>query len=89
MTAITNIGRQTSVLIGEPTAGYTTTNLGFKLNEYSGLNLAVDYATDRNGKVYPKNINPEILMTEGDNFEDLAKDQKVKKAIPWLRENKK
>ncbi len=87
MTAITTIGRHKSILIGEPSAGYTTTNLGFKLNGYSGLNLAVDYATDRNGKVYPKNINPEILITEGDNFEDLAKDQKVKKAISWLREN--
>ena len=87
MTAITTIGRHKSILIGEPTAGYTTINLGFKLNEYSGLNLAVDYATDRNGKVYPKNINPEILITDGDNFENLAKDQKVKKAISWLREN--
>ena len=87
MTAITTIGRHKSILIGEPSAGYTTTNLGFKLNGYSGLNLAVDYGTDRNGKVYPKNINPEILITDGDNFEDLAKDQKVKKAISWLREN--
>lgn len=87
MTAITTIGRHKSILIGEPTAGYTTTNLGFKLNEYSGLNLAVDYATDRNGKVYPKNITPEILIIEGDNFEDLGKDQKVRKAISWLRKN--
>lgn len=87
MTAITTIGRHKSILIGEPTAGYTTTNLGFKLNEYSGLNLAVDYATDRNGKVYPKNITPEILIIGGDNFEDLGKDQKVRKAISWLRKN--
>ncbi|MEJ7559939.1 MAG: S41 family peptidase [Pedobacter sp.] len=88
MTAITTIGRNNSILIGEPTAGYTTTNLGFKLNEYSGLNLAVDYASDRNGKVYPKNINPDILVANGDNFEILAKDEKVKKAISWLRKNK-
>jgi carboxyl-terminal processing protease len=87
MTAITTIGRPNSILIGEPTAGYTTINLGFKLNKYSGLNLAVDYATDRNGKVYPKNINPEILITDGDNFEDLTKDKKIRKAISWLREN--
>jgi carboxyl-terminal processing protease len=88
MTAITTIGRSNSIRIGEPTAGYTTTNLGFKLNEYSGLNLAVDYAMDRNGKVYPKNIDPEILVAGGDNFEVLTKDQKVIKAISWLRENK-
>lgn len=88
MTAITTIGRNKSVLIGEPTGGYTTTNLGFKLNEYSGLNLAVDYASDRNGKVYPKNIDPDILVSNGDNFEVLIKDLKVKKAISWLRKNK-
>lgn len=88
MTAITTIGRDKSILIGEPTGGYTTTNLGFKLNEYSGLNLAVDYASDRNGKVYPKNINPDILVSNGDNFEFLNKDEKVKKAISWLRKSK-
>ncbi|WP_432712309.1 S41 family peptidase [Pedobacter sp.] len=88
MTAITTIGRYKSILIGEPTAGYTTTNLGFKLNEYSGLNLAVDYAADRNGKIYPENINPDILVSEGDNFEVLHKDQKVKKAIAWIRKNR-
>lgn len=88
MTAITTIGRYKSILIGEPTGGYTTSNLGFKLNEYSGLNLAVDYASDRNGKVYPKNINPDILVSNGDNFEFLKKDEKVKKAISWLRKNK-
>jgi carboxyl-terminal processing protease len=88
MLAITTIGRFKSILIGEQTGGYTTTNLGFKLNEYSGLNLAVDYASDRNGKVYPKNINPDILVSNGDNFESLNKDEKVKKAISWLRKNK-
>uniref|UniRef100_UPI003D7F8EF9 S41 family peptidase n=1 Tax=Pedobacter sp. TaxID=1411316 RepID=UPI003D7F8EF9 len=88
MTAITTIGRYNSILIGEPTAGYTTTNLGFKVNEYSGLNLAVDYAADRNGKIYPKNINPDILVSDGDNFEVLHKDQKVKKAIAWIKKNR-
>ena len=88
MTAITTIGRDKSILIGEPSRGYTTTNLGFKLNEYSGLNLAVDYASDRNGMVYPKNISPDILVSDGDNFEVLKKDQKVKAAISWFRKNK-
>jgi carboxyl-terminal processing protease len=88
MTAITTIGRHKSILIGEPTAGYTTINLGFKLNEYSGLNLAVDYASDRNGKVYPEKINPGILVSDGDNFDFLKKDQKVKAAISWLKKNK-
>ncbi len=78
MTAITTIGRDKSIFIGEPSRGYTTTNLGFKLNEYSGLNLAVNYASDRNGKVYHKNISSGILVSDGDNFDVLNKDQKVK-----------
>lgn len=88
MTAITTIGREKSILIGEPTRGLTTTNLGFKLDAYSGLNLAVDYATDRNGKVYSKNINPDILVPDGDNFEALDQDEKVKQAVTWLEKNK-
>lgn len=88
MTAITFIGRAKSTLIGEPSAGYTTTNLGFELNKYSGLNLAVDYASDRNKKIYPKNIEPNIMVSNGDNFEVLSQDEKIKKAISWLKENK-
>lgn len=88
MTAITTIGRERSIRIGEATAGYTTTNLGFELNEYSGLNLAVDYAADRNGKVYPKNLTPEIVVYSGDNFEVLKKDLKVRTAIKWLKNHR-
>lgn len=89
MTAITTIGRKNSILIGEHSAGYTTSNLGFKLNGYSGLNLAVDYAADRNGKIYPKNIIPNLSVNDGDNFEELKNDEKVKKAVSWLRKTAK
>ena len=85
MTAISTIGRNNSILIGEPSAGFTTTNLGFVLNDYSGLNLAVDYASDRQGKVYPKKINPDILVLNGDNFEVLSKDKKVRRANRWIK----
>ncbi|WP_222537163.1 S41 family peptidase [Pedobacter polysacchareus] len=89
MTAITTIGRKNAVLIGEPSAGYTTTNLGFELNAYSGLNLAVDYATDRKGRVYPKNITPDHLVKDGDHFEKLTEDKKVQEAILWLKKLKR
>jgi carboxyl-terminal processing protease len=85
MTAISIIGRKKTIVIGEVSAGYTTSNLGFKLNEYSGLNLAVDYAADRNGKIYPKNIEPDIIVINGENFENLSEDLKVKKAVSWIR----
>lgn len=89
MTAITTIGRKNAVLIGEPSAGYTTTNLGFELNSYSGLNLAVDYATDRKGRVYPKNIRPDLMVKDGDHFEKLTEDRKVQEAVLWLKKVKR
>ncbi|AZI26326.1 hypothetical protein EA772_13605 [Pedobacter sp. G11] len=88
MTAISFIGRRKSVIIGEQSGGYTTSNLGFKLNEYSGLNLAVDYAADRNGKIYPKYLIPDYKVLNGDDFENLNNDLKIKKALIWLRKNK-
>ena len=87
MVAIATIGRPKSVIIGETSAGYTTVNQGFKINSYAGLNLAVAYATDRNGKVYPKNLEPDIVVKGGDHFEKLSDDHKVKEAITWLRKN--
>ena len=85
MTAIATIGRKSSVRIGEYSAGYTTSNLGFTLNGYSGLNLAVDYAADRNGKIYPKRLEPEVSILGGDNFESLKDDLKIKRAVSWLK----
>jgi carboxyl-terminal processing protease len=87
MVAIATIGRPKSVRVGETSAGYTTVNQGFKINDLAGLNLAVAYATDRNGKVYPKNLDPEIVVKGGDHFEKLSDDRKVKAAISWLRKN--
>ncbi|MBG6235674.1 hypothetical protein IWX76_002242 [Pedobacter sp. CAN_A7] len=87
MVAIATIGRPKSVRIGETSAGYTTVNQGFKINDVAGLNLAVAYATDRNGKVYPKNLEPDIVVKGGDHFEKLSDDHKVKEAITWLRKN--
>lgn len=85
MTAINFIGRPNSILIGESTAGFANNNLEFKLDEFSSLNLAVEYASDRNGIIYPKGIVPDIKVSNGDNFEILSHDEKIKKAISWLK----
>ena len=84
MTAITFIGRKNSTLIGEPSGGYTTVNSGFILNDYSGLNLAVDFAADRNGTVYPKRLFPNIEVVGRDDFENLENDAKVIQAISFI-----
>jgi len=87
MTAINFIGRPNSILIGESTAGYASNNLEFKLDEFSSLDLAVEYASDRNGIIYPKGIVPDIKVSNGDDFEILSQDEKIKKAISWLKKN--
>ncbi|MCX2485813.1 S41 family peptidase [Pedobacter sp. MR2016-24] len=83
--AISTIGRKRSILIGENTAGYTTANEGFKINSLAGLNLAVDYDADRNGKIYKKYISPDVLINGEDNFEDINLDMKVNQALKWLK----
>lgn len=84
MTAITLIGRDKTKLFGEESAGYTTSNQGFEVDENSGLNLAVSYVVDRNGKIYSDNIKPDFEIIAGDDFEDLKKDKKVISAIRWI-----
>lgn len=86
--AISTIGRKRSVLIGENSAGYTTANEGFKINDFAGLNLAVDYDADRKGKVYRNHITPDIAIADGDDFEDVNADLKVMRAISWIRKSK-
>lgn len=84
MTAISMKGRAKTIWIGEASAGYTTVNNGFELNSYSGLNLAIDYAADRNGSIYPKKLIPDLLVEGGDQFENLKADKKVQRAKAWI-----
>ncbi|RYE29524.1 MAG: hypothetical protein EOP42_14185 [Sphingobacteriaceae bacterium] len=83
--AISTAGRQNTIRIGENSAGYTTSNKGFEINSQAGLNLAVDFDADRTGRIYRDYITPEIIVTGGDNFENLEKDEKVKAALNWLK----
>lgn len=85
MTAISFIGRKETKVFGEESAGYTTTNQGFKVNEDSGLNLAIGYVVDRTGKVYIENVKPDVEIIDGDNFENLIKDKKVAASLKWLK----
>ncbi|UKB83138.1 S41 family peptidase [Chryseobacterium sp. MEBOG06] len=86
MTAISFIGRKNTKVFGEESGGYTTTNQGFKIDENSGINLAVGYVVDRTGKVYVENIKPDVEITGGDNFKDLNKDKKIAVSAKWIKE---
>jgi C-terminal processing protease CtpA/Prc len=86
MTAISLIGRKKTKIFGEDSAGYTTTNQGFKVDENSGLNLAIGYVVDRTGKIYIENVKPDVEIIGGDNFEEINKDKKITASIQWIKE---
>jgi C-terminal processing protease CtpA/Prc len=82
-------GRQNTVLIGSKTAGFETINKGFVINDSAGMNLAIGYGADRNGKIYNHAIEPDILQTGIDLFNDLDRDEKVKAGIHWIKSHGK
>jgi carboxyl-terminal processing protease len=81
--------RPNTVLIGEPTAGWVSSVNGFKIDRNGGINLSVDYMKDVNNKIYKDKIQPDILVNEGDNFDNLLEDTKIQKAIEWLKNKQK
>lgn len=85
MTAIAFKGRPNTIFIGEPTAdGYTTSNGYFQFAPNLTLNFATNYVADRNNCIYKTTVNPEILISHGDNFDNLMADKKIIYAIKWL-----
>lgn len=85
MTAISFIGRSNVHLVGEPTANYTTAVQGFEIGKSASINLSTDYVIDRNHKIYRSSITPNFEIQNGDNFEDIRKDVKVRKALQLLK----
>lgn len=85
MTAIAFKGRPNTIFIGEPTAnGYTTSNGYFQFASNLTLNFATNYVADRNKNIYKTTVNPDIIISHGDNFDHLMEDKKIQFAINWL-----
>jgi hypothetical protein len=78
MTTISFIGKSNTKLFGQPTAGLTTANHGFKLSDKSTLLLAVSTVTDRNNKKYLQSINPNIIC-DNDKIMELAENWVLEK----------
>jgi len=90
ITAIAFRGRKNAISIGEPTAGgYTVSNEYYQFAPNLFLNLAISRVADRNLRFYPAEVEPDIVVKEGDDFENLMRDQKIKRALLWLKENTK
>jgi hypothetical protein len=83
--AISLKGRPATRFFGEPTYGATTANTSYPIQGASYLTLAGSVDADRNGQVYPVRVQPDEVITGGDNFLDLQQDAKVKAALHWLK----
>lgn len=77
-------GRPNTLILGEPTAGLVTSNNTFTLRPGINLVLATGYMQDRNRQYYTTALEPDMLVTGGDNFISLLKDQKIIQARVWL-----
>ncbi|WP_295767316.1 S41 family peptidase [uncultured Mucilaginibacter sp.] len=82
MATLSLIGKPSTKLFGEPSAGYMTTNQSIKLSTGAYLYLATGYAADRNGKNYLLNIQPDVKVAAG---EDKQTDKVLDAAVTWLK----
>jgi C-terminal processing protease CtpA/Prc len=81
--------RPNTILIGERTAGYTTSNNGYLLpGVNNGIVLSESVAEDAVGNSYPDGIVP-ALVVPGDNFFNREKDPKVQSATLWFQKQQR
>jgi hypothetical protein len=83
--AISLQGRPATRFFGEPTYGATTANTSYQVRGKSYLTLAGSVDADRSGRTYPLRLQPDEVITGGDNFTDLTQDAKVQAALGWLQ----
>jgi carboxyl-terminal processing protease len=77
--------RPKTLLLGEETAGFTTSNSGFLLpGTNNGIVIGEDFMTDKNGKEYRNGVPPQFAVDGGDNYDDFTGDRKIKVALQWL-----
>lgn len=82
-TAISFIGKDNVKTFGQPSAGYTSGNRGFKLSDGRNLQLAASYEMDRKGKEYKEKIQPDVLVPPSENK---SSDEAVTTAKKWILE---
>jgi len=77
-------GRKNTVTIGDTTGGLVTSNTWMDLSENTSLILSNGYVADRFGTLYKQALVPDIVLTQGYNFENLNEDAHVRRAVHWL-----
>ena len=81
---ISFIGQDNICLIGEQTRGLATVNQPFKLDNGATLMLTTAHFGDRNKKIYPYGIKPDIKIANGNEKEGFNEIQ-LETAIEWLK----
>ena len=87
ITAIAFKGRENTIFIGETSYGATTSNDKRELPFGAIMALTTGYDSDRNNVFYEK-INPDIIISKQDNFDNLLIDENIKAAIKFITEKK-
>ncbi|WP_282079503.1 S41 family peptidase [Aquimarina algiphila] len=75
--------RKNVIFIGEKSYGFLTGNDVFELPFNTKIALTMSYIVDVNNK-YREYIIPDIEVIKKDNFKDLAKDEKIIRAIAFF-----
>lgn len=89
-TALAFQGRPRCLMLGEPTAkGYTTVTNPSTFGPNVTLSLSVGYMADRKGTACKSQVLPEKVVVDGDAFDDLKEDRKVRAAIEWINKQSK
>ncbi len=82
--------RPNTFFIGEPTAdGYSTGNDFFYFGAALTMNLSTTFQQDRGKIVYKNAVPPDLVLKDGDNFEALPDDLKVREAVNWIKSDRR
>jgi hypothetical protein len=79
--AIAFKGRPATRFFGQPTAGVSTSNSGFRLADSANLVITVGVDADRTGRLYPRDVLPDERVA----YNPDADDTQIAAAIAWLR----
>jgi C-terminal processing protease CtpA/Prc len=85
MVAIACQGLRNTRFFGQPSAGYTTTNVTHKLSDGTYLLLAEGYMVDRNRRAYLRGITPDVVVEYAPAG---GPDKTLETANRWVREGK-
>jgi len=77
-------GQNNVKLIGEQTAGYTTTNSWFSISNNISLNPSISFYMSEDKTIHKDGVYPDIVINENLNVEDPLSGKVINEAIKWI-----